>query len=200
MSKAAINTVPLDRQPRPDPDRPGVFIVPLTMGKTAIIDAADAAIVGTSCWQWTPQRGNVVRAHHASRVGPYQLRQLLTGADGSRDVLHRNGDRLDFRRTNLVVGSKSLTRFRDPKKKRNQHGNKPSSQYKGVYWSKACGKWAAMARVHRKQQHLGLFVNERDAADAYDKAVRQASGPLARLNFPESQHRDDAASVGSVTH
>jgi hypothetical protein len=62
-----------------------------------------------------------------------------------------------------------------------------SSQYRGVFWDKTNKKWSAVIRskaaggVHR----LGNFINEADAARAYDAAARRIYGPLAQPNFPK---------------
>ena len=40
--------------------------------------------------------------------------------------------------------------------------------YKG-YWNTACNKWLAKIGVNRKRIHLGVFIHEIDAAQAYNK-------------------------------
>jgi hypothetical protein len=68
------------------------------------------------------------------------------------------------------------------------------SAFVGVHWNKAHRKWGANIRHDRKQQHLGFFNDERDAARAVDTAARRLRGDNAhggrvgvrwlRLNFP----------------
>jgi hypothetical protein len=36
-----------------------------------------------------------------------------------------------------------------------------------------------------KKRHLGTFLNEKDAALAYDQAAREYHGDKAKLNFPD---------------
>ena len=51
---------------------------------------------------------------------------------------------------------------------------KKSSQYKGVRWNKRGGQWEAYINVPgEKQQHLGCFEDEADAARAYDAEARK---------------------------
>jgi hypothetical protein len=47
----------------------------------------------------------------------------------------------------------------------------PSSQYRGVSWYKASGKWMARIIVDGKHRHLGYFAEEIEAAAAYREAA-----------------------------
>lgn len=59
---------------------------------------------------------------------------------------------------------------------------KTSSKYKGVYWNTGCKKWLAKIGVNRVRIHLGVFVDEKDAARAYNEAALKYFGEFARLN------------------
>lgn len=62
-------------------------------------------------------------------------------------------------------------------------GNKKfSSQYAGV--CAKCKKWASKIRHNGILYYLGLFVDEIDAARAYDLKALELYGPNANLNFP----------------
>ena len=50
---------------------------------------------------------------------------------------------------------------------------KTSSQYTGVYWHKAANKWLAQIKIGEKNKYLGLFINEIDAHNAYQKALKE---------------------------
>jgi hypothetical protein len=54
------------------------------------------------------------------------------------------------------------------------------------------GKWTAAIRARDKVRHLGCFVNEVDAALAYDAAARRYHRHMAVLNFPGIAPADDA--------
>jgi hypothetical protein len=60
----------------------------------------------------------------------------------------------------------------------------------GVSWFSRDKRWTAVIRVDAgdgkgKTRFLGRFVNEVDAALAYDQAARQYHGKKAQLNFPD---------------
>ena len=42
-----------------------------------------------------------------------------------------------------------------------------SSKYKGVYWGKNNKKWVSQIYVNGKKEHLGIFLNEQEASQAY---------------------------------
>ncbi|HEK6137640.1 TPA: AP2 domain-containing protein [Staphylococcus aureus] len=46
-----------------------------------------------------------------------------------------------------------------------------SSIYKGVYLNRKTKKWSAVIKIDSKSKYLGSFVNEREAAKAYNNAV-----------------------------
>ena len=51
-----------------------------------------------------------------------------------------------------------------------------SSQYRGVNWHKEARKWVAHITIDGVLKHIGYFVNEADAARAYDARAREEWG------------------------
>ena len=51
--------------------------------------------------------------------------------------------------------------------------SKTSSKYTGVSWDKANNKWKAHIYIDGKLKHLGRFVNELDAANAYQLELKK---------------------------
>jgi len=91
---------------------------------------------------------------------------------------HINGDRLDDRIANLRPATRSQNHANEKIRKSG------TSQYKGVGWHKAAGKWEARIKHNGKLIWLGYFDDEPDAGQAYDTAARRLFGEYAKCNFP----------------
>jgi hypothetical protein len=57
----------------------------------------------------------------------------------------------------------------------------------GVYWHAEEKQWLAVISSGTKLMHLGSFVDEVDAALAYDQAARENHKGEAKLNFPPTR-------------
>lgn len=68
-------------------------------------------------------------------------------------------------------------------------GGRRSSRFCGVYWHKQRNKWAAKIMHGGRRRYLGCFIDEVDAALAYDREKRTLLGPEAKLNFPSRSER-----------
>ncbi len=60
-----------------------------------------------------------------------------------------------------------------------------SSKYMGVCFHKATQKWQARVAHNGKRIYMDVFINEIDAARAYDKKCWEIYHELKKLNFPE---------------
>ncbi len=105
----------------------------------------------------------------------HKLMAAAFWGDESIEVDHRDRVRSNNLLGNLRPASRSQNNAnRGPNPNSNSH-------FKGVSLHQ-CGKWAAQISVGRPR-HLGLFVNEADAAHAYDFEAEKRFGSYAYLNF-----------------
>jgi predicted site-specific integrase-resolvase len=184
--------------PRADGADPAVVRVPVfapdSVARDALIDAADLPAVAGARWYWainTDPDGVVTGGLVATRLpggGQEALRRRLldvgTFAEATRST-HLNGDRLDFRRANLLLKEASEHIHGARKMRRTCRGDVPTSRFKGVCWKSGEGKWAADIMKDGVAHRLGRFDDEIAAAQAYDEAARELYGPLAYQNFPD---------------
>lgn len=99
---------------------------------------------------------------------------MRPGPDMIVDHINHNG--LDNRVSNLRV----CTIADNNKNKRLREGT--TSKYKGVKWHRVNSYWVAQIGT-KNRVHLGVFINEEDAAIAYDIAAIQLYGEYAYLNI-----------------
>ena len=79
-------------------------------------------------------------------------------------------DHLDSDKTNNNVNNLQLITNRENCSKDRKKG---SSKYIGVSWSNARKKWIAAIQINGLDKNLGGYVNEIDAANAYQKALKE---------------------------
>ena len=153
--------------------------IALTRGREAIIDKDDVATI--SGHKWCALRAPNGRWYAVCRSNGNFLfmHRVIMNAPAGRDVDHANSDGLDNRRSNLRIA----TRSQNLGNRRKMPGR--SSRYKGVTWHKARHKWRAYIGAGGVLRHLGYFLDEADAALAYDRAALEAWGEFARTNFLE---------------
>ena len=97
-----------------------------------------------------------------------------------QDVDHiqqADGSHAQDRLSNLRIASRSQNLMNQRIYRNNTSG------YKGVYWDKTTGKWAARIMSQGRRKFLGSFTTPEAAALAYDKAAKELHGEFAKLNF-----------------
>ena len=98
------------------------------------------------------------------------------GATDSEMVYFKNGNNLDCRKENMLVGDRSLIN------KVRRGRRKSASKYKGVTWVKRDNRWKAQIGVGEKTKYLGTYSSEDEAAKAYNKAALEYHGEHAYVN------------------
>ena len=154
--------------------------IPLPDGLFALVDDADEALVSGFRWRSLHHRSGITYVHAWNGQQHFYMHRLIAGAPQGRKVDHHDRNGLDNRRRNLRVATSSengANRIPD----RRKAGT--TSDFKGVYWDKARGRWGATIHVDGRTRALGRFKTELEAAAAYDRAADAAWGRFARLNL-----------------
>lgn len=156
----------------------------LTQNKFALVD--DDVFEHLNQFKWhARKRVNTFYAYRSIRlenkctqISIHRQILKLSYKDGKQiDHIDRNG--LNNQRLNLRICTNQQNHFNQRPRKNT------SSKLKGVSWYKRGGKWQAKIGYNGKQIHLGFFLNEIDAAKAYDRAAQKYFREFSRLNFKE---------------
>lgn len=153
--------------------------IPLTKGHVAIVDASDYDFL--SQFKWTAhEMRHTSYALRAVRYGGIQrvmyMHRYILLPDPEQEIDHANGNGLDNRRANLRIATRA-----------EQMANRVPcgiSRFKGVQWYAPTKRWRAEITKGSQYHYLGYFIDEVDAAVAYDAAARELHGEFAKLNFP----------------
>lgn len=168
---------PLIRHEVKQPLDDSVKLIPLTMGKNAIVDAVDYEELSTHNWcaKWNGYNEDYYAIRNAGvlpnnkRISMH--RHILNISD-MRIVDHINGDTLDNRRNNLRICTHQQNLFNSKRNIKNTSG------YKGVSLSK--GKWSVRYRDDGRYKYGGSFTEKNDAAQFYILITYLKRGEFAR--------------------
>ena len=158
--------------------------IKLTQGQFALVDNEDFAKVSGYKWYAVKHRNTfyaLTSIRKGNKITSLKMHRLILGlrrCDG-KITDHRDRNGLNNQKANLRL----CTNQQNGQNKRPQKGG--TSKYKGVYWHKPREKWCGKVATNGKNQHLGYFVGEAEAAKAYDKKAKELFGEFAYLNFPE---------------
>ena len=129
--------------------------IELTQGKFALVDDVD--FVWLSQFKWVFNNGYAVISKYAGggsknpkRITIYMHRLINKTPEGF-ETDHVNRNKLDNRRINLRMASKSLNSINRGLRKDNTSG------HKGVGWEKKRKKWYAAIMINQKSKYLGSF-------------------------------------------
>jgi hypothetical protein len=136
----------------------------------ALVDAADAEVVGAYRWYMATNGYAMRTTRAASKHRTVYLHRFLLGLtpDDPRSVDHTNGNKLDNRRPNLRVCTHA----------QNQQ-NLHDRPYRGACWDAHNKRWKAYAQVGGKNNHLGHYAT-REEAVAVAAAFRRQHMPFSR--------------------
>jgi len=149
-------------------------LIPLTQGKSAVVDDADYETLNQHKWHAYEDHNTFYAQAHDTPNSTIYMHRVILGAVRGERVDHRDGNGLNNLRSNL----------RKATHQQNMWNRKAGvGRLKGVTRSANPRKWRARIMVGRKEAHLGLFSNPILAAFAYDRKARELFGEFARTNF-----------------
>jgi len=151
-------------------------MLPLTIGKTAVVDEDLFPLVSAFKWTTAKRRnGQRFYAYRNVRMEDGSLKslflhQVVAGIPLKKGMAidHIDGDGLNNCRSNLrlVCQGENLTNSNARRQGRTH------SAFPGVTWHKGKGRWYSRIQINGVSRHLGSFVREQDAANAYLNASR----------------------------
>jgi len=103
----------------------------------------------------------------------FRLHRDILKCSDDFEIDHINGDRLDNRRSNLRIATRSENSCNTVRK------NNLSGQ-KGVSYLKHNKKWIAQISKNRKKYYLGCFESKFDAIKVYQDKAKELHGEFAK--------------------
>ncbi len=154
------------------------MLIDVGNGYSAIIDDECFALINFYSWGHVVGSTGIVYAVRKSADKSHMHNVIMKPRYGLV-VDHINGNGLDNRLSNLRICT-----YRQNMWNRRKTARPTSSIYKGVSWIKSHERWRASIRHYGKSIYLGEFIDEVEAAKAYDAAAEHYFGEYAALNFP----------------
>ncbi len=152
--------------------------IELTQNKFAEIDETDHKLI--SQFKWCLSAKRYALTYNSKTKKLLLMHRLIMQTPKGLETDHINGNKLDNRRNNLRIVTRSQNALNVPNKKVKGR----TSKYKNVSWTKRDKKW--LVHVQAKQYKaifIGYFEKERHAALAADLWNKDIHGDFAKLNF-----------------
>lgn len=143
-------------------------IISLTQGEFALVDDGDFDALSGKIF--------IITKNGYVRTGRKYLHRIIMSAGKGVIIDHINGNKLDNRKCNLRICTKSQNGMNRPKQVNNTSG------YKGVTWDKTNNKWTAQIMVNQKSIKIGRFSNIIDAAKAYNHVSELINHEFSKPN------------------
>lgn len=151
-------------------------LIPLTQGKFALVDDEDYDFLMQ--WKWSYYGGYAHRGEwqkNTKKIKKIRMHRLIMQTPHHMQTDHIDGNGINNQKNNLRI----VTHGQNMQNKNSHNGTQ--SRHKGVYPVRE--KFRGMITPNKKRIHLGYFLSETEAAEAYNKAALEHFGEFARLNI-----------------
>ena len=148
--------------------------IKLTQNKYTIVDDKDYKKL--SIYKWFCKNGYAARTINLGN-GKFKtiwMHRIIIKTPEGKETDHKNLDRLDNRRVNLRICTKTENLRNVFKRANNKSG------FKGVH--QVGKKWRAYIRVNSIAKHIGMFETKLKAAEAYNNVAKKYFGEYALIN------------------
>ena len=160
--------------------------IPLTKGKSAVIDARDAKRVSQIKWQAAEEENTMQTCYAITTVRAngnrttLRMHRFIMNAEPGKQVDHIDGDGLNNTRKNLRLVTPAQNCY-------NQHARLSNTGLLGVYRiaNRKKSPYRSIMQIGGKKTHLGYFDNRYEAAAAYDHAKKPVAGEYGSYNFDD---------------
>jgi len=147
----------------------------LNSDKSALVDDCDYERISAVGWRFHA-------LGYATKGGPRQgqrlyMHRVVIGAVKGECVDHIDFNKLNNTRENLRICSPS----ENVRHKHAQRGKK-FTKFKGIYWRPKRKSWEASIFFNGTSHYLGHFSEEKEAAEAYNRAAILHYKDFAHLN------------------
>ena len=178
--------------------------IPLTQGKTAIVDDEDYQRITNYPHPWRAEKNR--NAFYAASIdengSTIRMHKIIANPPFGMEIHHLNANGLDNRKANLELITRSDHRrkygnnsYRGYSERLCQpHGRRKrvykTSRYKGVSWQEDIQGWVIFVCGEGTRKYIGYEKNELTAAIKYDKAALQILGKSAVLNIMNNPYEN----------
>lgn len=140
---------------------------------TIIVDDEDFPLLSRHRWFI---HKNELTPHFSYKSLNIPIYRIILAPYRRKEVDHINRNRLDNRKANLRLVTRTQNEMNKAPTKLNTSG------YKGVRMAKTKGKWFAFIHFQNKRLYLGTFPSKIEAAKAYNREAIKLYSGYAWLN------------------
>jgi hypothetical protein len=153
--------------------------IELTNGMKAIVDDEDYDYLLDYNWRCV-KNGRTYYALFSRRIKGKFLnfwmhRMIMDAKERKDEVNHINHNGLDNRKENLRITTHNKVVVHS-----RVSNNKPT-KHKGISYHKPTNKWRARIHINGKTIYLGYYIDETEAAKAYEKKAIELFGEYAHI-------------------